>query len=327
MKKPLLLLISGNLLDAHALGLIECLQDDINKHITALGKDWDDKVNPESQFMRGMADSKNTFDQQFRPKQAFINRTVPFCNVMRVESFSKYWLDILEPELGDREAGEAKKRITAFAADKMTPASDLIQSQLNESFLRLNQWIKNSGSASRRGIRIPIGQLLDPATRPFWVGGKIHKMQPSAQYWRDRLGLIHLSAGNKSCADMLVRLRFVAFMANDELPSAYLKHRNTHPHHLWLFRPSVLHGGNRRFVQGVKADRTNRTARRGSTRDLSADDYPEGERELLLMTGEIAYAHLVGLDLLEGFPEYIPTRDDDDLKFLQSIATQRAWSL
>lgn len=45
------------------------------------------------------------------------------------------------------------------------------------------------------------------------------------------------------------------------------------------------------------------------------------------MTGEIAYAQLVGLDLLEGFPEYIPTRDDDDLKFLQSIATQRAWSL
>ena len=114
-------------------------------------------------------------------------------------------------------------------------------------------------------------------------------------------------------------------MANELLPpTEHLEHRGRNPHSLWLFRPSILHGGNKRFVQGVAADREGRPARRGSTRDLSTDDYPEGERELLLLAGEIANARLVGLDLFDGFAD-INKRDHDDHAFVESIARQLTW--
>lgn len=116
-------------------------------------------------------------------------------------------------------------------------------------------------------------------------------------------------------------------MANEELPrAAHLEHRGRNPNSLWLFRPSVLHGGNKRFVQGVAADRAGRVARRGSTRDISSTDYLEGERELLLLAGEIAAARLVGVDLLDGFADMNAGRDNDDETFVDSIARQRDWA-
>jgi len=273
-----------------------------------------------------MSNTKREFDRQFRPIQAFRGKAIPFCNVMGMGIFSRYWLDTLEPALGDPDAGHAKDQITKLA-NETTPASASALTQLQESFLRLNQWIKNAGGdRSRRGVTVSIGQLLDPATRPFWVGGRVQKPHSSAQYWRDRLGLIHVSAGKRCCRDLLVRLKFVAMMANEELPrAAHLEHRGRNPNSLWIFRPSVLHGGNRRFVQGVAADRAGRAARRGSTRDLSSSDYFEGERELLLLAGEIANARLVGIDLFEGFADINLGRDDDDHAFVESIARQRAW--
>lgn len=329
MKSPLLRLVAGNLADAHALGMIDCEKKAIESHVGNLDANWDASTDQQMQFSNGMTETKNAFDRQFRPIQAFKGRVIPFCSVMRVEPFIKHWLkNNLKPELGDRDAGIAKEQIIKLAK-AISPATSPDLNQLRDAFVRLNQWIRNSGVTGKRGVTIKIGTLLEPATRPFWVGGKVQKPDINAQYWRDRLGLIHISAGNRCCSDKLVRLKFVATMVNEELPrTTHLEHRkmSVNKKSLWLFRPSVLHGGNQRFVQGVSADKSGRSARRGSTRDLSSNSYPEGERELLLLTGEVADARLIGVDLFEGFADYNSGRDDNDHEFVDAISNQRAWT-
>ncbi len=318
-------LLIHNLHDARKLGMIDCNDTDFSDYLTIINSNWDHTADQNREYDNWMKKTKQKFDQQFRPVQAFRGKAIPFCNVLRMTPFVRYWLDTLEPGLGDLEAGKAKDQITKLERNS-APISSTELAHLQESFLRLNLWIKNSGSSRNKGVHISIGQLLDPATRPFWIGGRVNKPETSAQYWRDRLGLIHVSAGSKSCGDLLVRMRFVATMANDKLPRLeHLQHWKQNPKLLWAFRPSVLHGGNRRFVQSIAADRMGRVARRGSTRDISSIQYLEGERELLLLAGEIANARLVGLDLLHGFADINSKIDNDDSTFVESIARQRSW--
>jgi len=323
---PLMKLLAGNLRDAYALGMIECGQPDIDDFIRSAAASWNTTAGQVSEYEQSMLRTKNEFHSRFRPIQAFRGRNIPFCNVLRLGAFSAYWLDELIPSRGD-DAERAKDRITGISAQR-TPATPGDIGKLRDSFIRLNTWIKRSGSAhGRSGVSIPIGQLVDPAARPFWVGGRVNRPELSAQYWRDRLGLVHVSAGRRCCEELLVRMRFVASMAAEDLPrERHLEHRDSNRTSLWMFRPSVVHGGNRRFVQGVAADRKTRPARRGSTRDLSTIDYLEGERELLLLTGEIAGARLVGLDLLDGFADTHAALDSDDDAFVQTIARQRGWT-
>lgn len=324
---PLLRLIVGNLRKAHTLGMIACGDTDISNQVTNLEADWNSAAVQNDEFERCMRETKSAFDRQFRPIQAFRGRMVPFCNVMRLSTFSDYWLDQLDPSVSDPDADAAKEEIKKQAAVSTT-ASVVELQRLSDSFIRFNQWIANpSGGRENRGITVTIGQILDPTIVTFWVGGRVLSNITSAQFWRDRLGLIGTTAGARACGNMLVRLRFVAKLADEELPrDAHLEHRSRNQMSSWLFRPSVLHRGNRRFVQGVAADRTNRPARRGSTRDLSvAGNYREGERELLLLTGELAEARLLGVDLLDGFADSNPGRDDNDHDFVENIARQHAW--
>jgi len=190
-------LLVGNLREAHDLGMIDCDDKAIADYLASINTDWINTLDQAEEFRRWMSNTKREFDRQFRPIQAFRGKVIPFCNVMTMGAFSKYWLDTaeLDPKSGDPDAGHAKDQITKLA-NETTPASASALTQLQEFFLRLNQWIKNAGSdRSRRGVTVSIGQLLDPATRPFWVGGRVQKLHSSAQYWRDRLGLIHVSAG------------------------------------------------------------------------------------------------------------------------------------
>jgi len=325
--EPLAKLISGNLRHAHKLGMIESEKALIDKHLKNLEGTWDPAESPDAEYLRCMNETKSEFDRRFRPIQAFKGKTVPFSNVMRLASFSKYWLDSFDPSISDTDATGAKKCIETLSL-KTTPASATDISVLRDALIKFNQWLRNpDAGAANQGLPITIGPLLDPATRPFWVGGRVQSKKHDAQYWRDRLGLIHFNTDEQTCKNLLVRLRFAAKMANEDLPrSQHLEHRKSNPDKLWLFRPSVLHGGNRRFVQGVAADRPNRPSRRGSTRDLAASaDYSEGERELLLLTGELSEVRFVGIDLLDGFVITNSSRDADDAGFVESIKRQLAW--
>ena len=323
---PLRKLIAGNLREAHKLGMIECNAEAIEDSIAVIESEWDTTNSKENEYAKWMENAKREFHQKFRPIQAFKGKTIPFCNIMQLKQFSQYWLENLEPSMSDREAGRAKDQITVLAVEEI-PASEDSLILLQECFLRLNQWLKKHTGGRRQGIPIEIGLFLNPAARPFWVGGNVNKPNITAQYWRDRLGLIHISAKTKSCRELLVRLRFVAKMADDVLlRNEHLEHRHRHSEMLWVFRPSILHQGNARFVQGVMSDRMSRPAHRGSTRDISSDHYFEGERELILLTGERASARLIGVDLLDGFASNNPALDDDDHGFVKCIAQQRGWA-
>lgn len=319
-------LLAGNLREAYALGMIACSRSGIDDFIVSAAATWNAATEQDTEYGRVMQRMKTQFHTGFRPIQAFRGRNIPFCSVMSLGDFSAFWLDELNPAPGDG-AEPAKNQIAAISM-QTAPATADDTAKLQDGFVRLNAWIKRSGSVrGRSGIMIGIGALLDPSARPFWVGGRVNRPAQSAQYWRDRLGLVHVRVGSRCCKELLVRMRFVAGMAADDLPrKRHLEHRAGNPNLLWMFRPSVVHGGNRRFVQGVAADRTTRPARRGSTRDISTIDYLEGERELLLLAGEIADARLVGLDLLDGFADTDAALDSNDDAFVQAIARQRGWT-
>ena len=203
---PLRRLLAGNLREAHKLGMIECDIKAIEDCIALVEADWDVTNSKENEYAKWMENAKREFHQKFRPIQAFRGKTIPFCNVMQLKAFSQYWLENLDPGLGDREAGRAKDQITRLVEEK-NPASEDSLNQLRDCFLRLNQWVKPIGGR-KRGIPIEIGLFLNPAERPFWIGGRVNKPEILAQYWRDRLGLVHISTNTKSCQELLVRLRF-----------------------------------------------------------------------------------------------------------------------
>lgn len=317
---PLRELIAGNLRDAHKLGMIECEKDAIEEFLANVCVNWN-RAN-DGEYADWMRNLKNQFDQSFRPIQAFKGRTIPFCNVMQLGVFSNRWLanfPIIDPEVS-----RARDKIAKLATETV-PASKTSLGQLHDSLLRLNQWFRSARGGRSRGVSIPIRSCIDTATRPFWIGGRVNKPVTSAQYWRDRLGLIQLSAPAGSCQDCLVRLRFITTLSDDILPrDGHIEHSRRNKESLWVIRPGVVHEGNERFVQGVSADRTTRPSRRGSTRDISSDKYLEGEREMLLLTGEIGQVRLIAIDLLDDFPRR-NVRDDNDHGFVKSISHQLGW--
>ena len=323
---PLRRLLAGNLREAHKLGMIECAIEDIEDCIALVEASWDSTNVKE--FKQWMEKIGNKFHKQFRPIQAFKGKSIPFCNIMRLGIFSKYWLETgaVEPSPDDQDAILAKERIVKLA-EETNPVSKDSQDQLEGDFVRLNQWIKKHEGGRKQGVLIELGPFLERADRLFWIGGRVNKPDISAQYWRDRLGLIHFSENTQLPQELLVRLRFTAIMANSVLPrNEYLEHRRNHPNQMWVFRPSIVHNGNKRFVQGVSADRISRPAHRGSTRDISSIHYLEGERELILLTGELANARLIGIDLLNGFAHKINKFEDDDNSFVDTIAHHRGWA-
>ena len=106
MPMPLMCLLLGNLHEARNLGMIDCTDVDFYKYLTEINKYWDCKADQHKEYDKWMQITKQTFDRHFRPLQAFRGRTVPFCNLIPMSFFVKFWLDQLEPGYGDPDAGK-----------------------------------------------------------------------------------------------------------------------------------------------------------------------------------------------------------------------------
>ena len=329
MTSPLLRLLGQNLLACQSLEMLDATPVDLQVHVDAMAAGWDAGANlpgQRAQFESSWQTIQSTFAHRFRPIQAFRNCTVPLTNVMRVESFANRWLPRLHPRAtGDRSLIDAWRLIENHVRSPRAMTSTE-GGELSDAFLRLNAWVSSiSGSRGRRGLSLRLGTLLRPEY-PFWVCRQGGLTQTGAQFWRDRLGLIHIDEGSRRAADLLIRVRFSAELDPGHLDrNDHLSHRAAHRHGLWLFRPSVMHANNVRFVQGVRADRKGRPARRGATRDISNTRYPEGDRELLMLAGELADSRMWGFDLLQDFAQSNPALDLDDGGFVSSVAAQLNW--
>jgi len=200
------------------------------------------------------------------------------------------------------------------------PASLDDFAQLDECFIKIGNWV----SEMNNGIAVRIGAILDDVfiPRQLWVSADQDNTELSAQFWRDQLGLIHINTQDPlMCQERLVRLKFTVQVPDDELPrDRHLDHRSVMDTLLWLFRPSVVHLGNRRFVQGMSLDKASNPNITGRTRVLSSA-YPEGENELLLLAGAASSCRLTDINLLNGFACKNQLDDDDNI-FINSICKQ-----
>ncbi len=257
-----------------------------NHCIKEMCNGWNCGTDQHKEYSEWMKTIRRKFHQQFRPIQAHRGKQVEFCSVMSLRIFADAWADEL---LAGSAANSQLKLIQDLAQDSRQASDKDIQA-LTRSFREINKWIQKFGRLNNRsGIGVTIGTILDPERWSCWVGNFPANKALSAQHWRNRLGLIHITGNDgHACGRLLVRLRFAAAMADHALPDDYIGHRNKHSNALWLFRPGVVHGGNRRFVQGVSADQPGQPACQGKTRDLSTAHYLEGEDELLLLAGEKA---------------------------------------
>ena len=322
---PLLRLTKNNLSDAHSLGMLECSLDQVEQLHADLEQSWAKTLRDKKAYDQLMGDLKRRLDRNFRPIQAFKGRTIPFCNVLTVGSWCDYWRSGLPPPLPGSSLEQALSTISKLVSTSTTPTSTE-SDQLKHAFFNLDQWLRQPrGSGRPPGIEVDIGLLLNAGKRTMWVGGKVLKPNLNAQYWRDRLGLIHLGGNTGDCKDFFIRMRFMASLTDQTLNrDRYIEHKNRVRGSVWLYRPSVTDCGNTRFVQMVRVDRATRPSRRGSTRDISTKAYLEGERELLLMVEETARIRLIGIDFLDGIP-HSNTHDNDHNVFVEAIAEMNHW--
>src|SRR5262245_51507731 len=135
MSPPLLRLLSGNLQNALELGLIESSADAISDYNARLMSSWNYSVSQEDEFLSQMRSVRRSFHRQFRPIQGFRGRTIPFCNVLKMEHFGKYWAKTLRPGPSDDAAEVARTNIERAAVESSTATDESIL-ELRTNFLR-----------------------------------------------------------------------------------------------------------------------------------------------------------------------------------------------
>lgn len=320
--KPLLKLIIGNIRFAYFLGMIECNESWIETYVEKITNEWNHSKSQETEYTSWMKDVKTQLFKQFRPLQSFKGETVLIRNVLKLGDFSTYWLDPWIRPMNGTDEYKARNEIIKWCEEE-TPVSKDELVNLNNHFDKLNKWIASTNT----GVPIRIGSILDsPDPRKLWASIDTTNSEISAQFWRDRLGLIHIGMDNPvesnyPFRELLVMQELTIELPNDELPrEQHLEHRKDKASLLWLFRPSVVHLGNKRFVQGVLSDNSEPLSKTGRTRVLSPD-YPEGEKELLLLAGDTAQCHINNIYLLDGFV-HKKDLDNEDEKFINAISTQ-----
>jgi hypothetical protein len=166
--------------------------------------------------------------------------------------------------------------------------------------------------------------------RLFWVGRVNHGgISNAAQVWRDRLGLIHLDSSSTSLnGDMLVRAKFQVSLSKTRLNQHNRQNQmDSEPRGLWLIRPTVVHGGNQRWVQSYMSDKSGLVARKhGRTRDLNSPTFQHAEPELMLLAGRSAKIRFKSIELLHGLPFEDGTRNNTDINFVALMKSERRWA-
>jgi hypothetical protein len=310
---PLLQLLKQNINDAVKLGLLDPSAREVDDFTHKLESDWIPDLAEKAQrlhFNECMLKAITSLDRAYRPIQAFRGKTLKIVNVRSFASFSSWVPTIIGRPNTDFE------NLTKLNGLDHTNALTA-----ERACLELSQ---NYGA----GVRYAKGKLftaseIAPNTRSFWIGRTPNPSSTKqAQYWRDRLGLIHIEGSSSpNLGDALVRIEFQIELSSTELlRTDPKKNLAIEPNGIWLVRPSMTHFGNHRFVQRHQFDKSSSSPRvHGRTRDLASSNFDIGERELLLVYGEEAKIRFRSVEMLEGYPAEIHSRDNSDTKFVSEI--------
>lgn len=319
---PLLALIVGNLTDAVNLGLIDNSLGNAKAHADILESTWissGDAVAQEKHFKSMMLSTHSQLDVFHRPWTVFSTKERRIATVMPLATFANCF-EATIANLPKRK--EFKELATRVSSD---PAA------LHEAQQACLTYSASFGSLgpSRTGRRVNARDIGLHGGRLTWVAPPSPaSASRTAQYWRDRLGLIDLQTiMTPTMANALVRLEFSIAASSQPIDRKNWKgFMHKYPDDLWLIRPTMVHSGNRRFVQGHPGDGPGAFARKfGKTRDLNSPTYGTGEHEMLLVCGDNASIQFRAIELLEGVPGEVAGRDNSDSTFVSNVALERNW--
>jgi hypothetical protein len=322
---PLLNLLKGNLQDAQTLHLLAPESSEIDDFLDKVNKGWPTELAPSAQlsgYQNSMLFALSTLTRSHRPLQALQGEKV---RLVTVRPFSRFvqWATILQSD-ADRFG---LRKLCELAVDPMNCKSDLNFGRAGDACIALNDQFGVSSRGGRRGSFLPAAEI-QPKRLSFWVGRPTSDPSlQTAQYWRDKLGLIDIQGLAPKVGNLLVRIELGVDLAASALPpidsSAHVLRENDG---IWLVRPTMVHLGNQRFVQRHLADTdTSRPDTHGRTRDLSSSVFQAAELELMLIYGARAKLEFVSVELLSGFADQNTSMDNSDERFAEIIGKERGW--
>jgi hypothetical protein len=324
-KPPLLRLIVGNLRDAVQLGLLEDAAGQVTALDHQLSGQWPSShlaTDQLSHFQVAMHNTQAGLDSLHRPRHALSSRERKFATVMSFGRFVNCFAD----EISSGKSSAVLQSHLAKPASDKTAFEDPRRACLDFS-ARFG-----SSLSSAPGKKIRASAVGMAAGRCTWVTSPSRKRagDDEAQYWRDRLGLIHITASPMPLMDRaLVRVEFKFAPSRTPLDRKDWKGSMTrNPAGMWLIRPTMVHNGNQRFVQSHAGDDAGprRVPNHGMTRDLSAAKHGPGEREMLLVCGSTAEMRFQSVKLLSGIAHEGGGRDNSDEQFVKNMAAERRWA-
>ena len=322
---PLLRLLLWNLNEAVRLGFI----DNSSLQATAFGHtqidSWPVAAPADAQLQRyreAMKSARLALDAQHRPWQSTSPRPRSIATVMQLSRFASRFADqIAAPHL-----------VTTLSGWLDSPMADATAwHNLQSACLGFSATFGAVGGAHPARGRVKAKAInLHSGGNNTWVAPQPKAVVNSgAQHWRDRLGLIHLKGRTApQMRDALVRVEFACDASSNPIDrrdwKSYIK---DHSAGVWLIRPTIVHQGNERFVQGHGRDGPHDWARRyGMTRDLASPVHGTGERETLLICGDDAELRFRSVVLLDGEAAEDHGRDNTDATFVQNISSELKWT-
>lgn len=318
---PLKRLLQGNLIDAEALGLIDTTDPAAKEFIDRVEANWETDPSADKQlecFDVFMLDAMSNLYDAYRVIQPLRGKTVRLSHVRTFSQFANNWAPAIAAKLDPLSLAVIARRDAK------------VLSNMDAATVACLKFTDEYGFGPPRNIGTRFdAQAIRSGTSSFWISKKSAVSDPQqAQHWRDRLGLIHIqghTAPTVGCG--LVRIELAVTLATSALvPGDLTLQLTTEPEGIWLIRPTMVHRGNRRFVQRHSQD--GHSLRRrwlGRTRDLAMPSFTARERELLLVYGEAAKIRFRKVEMLQGLPGEIGARDNTDETFVDAIAVERAW--
>ena len=314
---PLRSLFLGNLRDALTLGLVDDSAGQATAFLHGAAAIWSslpDAMAQETQYKTQMTAARVALDALHRPVCDANDSIV--ATVMDFGAFATFYA----PEITVDAMTAQFARLTALdVADA---------GAWHEARAACLECSANYGHGAATGNGPLKALKLSLNTRSTWTAPSSTVRDPSVQLWRDRLGLIHYQTlVSATLAKALVRVQFeIDFTSPPIDRKDWIAFKRSNPDHVWLMRPTVVHEGNRRFVQSHPEDApTGACCVHGRTRDLGSPTSDPGERELLLICGDKATMRFHSVELLDGIPGELIGRDNSDEHFVKNVTAERGW--
>ena len=314
---PLRSLFLGNLRDALTLGLVADSASQTTAFLNRTDASWSDAADAEAQethYKTQMTAARAALDALHRPicdANISIVATVMDFGAFATSYAPEITLDAMKAQFTWLTA------LDAADADAW-----------HEARATCLECSANYGHGAAMGNGTVKAFKLSLNARSTWTAPSPLVLERSAQFWRDRLGLIYFQTLiSATLGKALVRVQFEIDLTSPPIDrNDWKAFKRNNPDHVWLMRPTVVQEGNRRFVQSHPEDApTGACCVHGRTRDLGSPTSDTGERELLLICGDSARMRFHSVELLDGIPGELIGRDNSDEHFVKNVTSERGW--